>query len=152
LISAANLSTLREAWTFELGSAATAGVDRARSLTAPPVVADGVVYLQDQDANVYALSLATGKLKWENTEDFPEKPRPGPDGVAVAGGAVYGTTSTTAFALSAATGKAIWVDSHLLSGGQGDLDIQLQVTAGGPPKSASSQGGHPQLVAYTVSN
>ena len=64
------------------------------SLTAAPVVADGVVYLQDEDANVYALALATGKLKWEYQVNVPEKSGPGPDGVAVAGGAVYGDTST----------------------------------------------------------
>ncbi|HTW09996.1 MAG TPA: PQQ-binding-like beta-propeller repeat protein [Acidimicrobiales bacterium] len=34
-------------------------------MTAIPVVSDGVVYIQDQDANVYALALATGKLIWE---------------------------------------------------------------------------------------
>jgi hypothetical protein len=94
----------------------TAGVG---SLTAPPVVADGVVYLQDEDANVYALALATGKLKWEYQVNLPEKSGPGPDGVAVAGGAVYGDTSTSVFALSAATGKTIWVDRHLLNSGQG---------------------------------
>jgi len=29
------------------------------------MVQNGVVYLQDLDANVYALALATGKLEWE---------------------------------------------------------------------------------------
>jgi len=41
------------------------------------------VYLQDEDANVYALALATGKLKWEYPVNIPEKSGPGPDGVAV---------------------------------------------------------------------
>ena len=68
------------------------------------------MYLQDEDANVYALALATGKLKWEYQVNLPEKSGPGPDGVAVAGGAVYGDTSTSVFALNAATGKTIWVD------------------------------------------
>ena len=65
VISAANVSRLREAWTFTLTGQAAAGVSGVGSLTASPVVRGGVVYLQDEDANVYALALATGKLKWE---------------------------------------------------------------------------------------
>jgi glucose dehydrogenase len=64
-ISAANVSGLREAWAFKLAGTAAVGVSAVGSLTAPPVVQGGVVYLQDEDANVYALALATGKLKWE---------------------------------------------------------------------------------------
>jgi alcohol dehydrogenase (cytochrome c) len=130
VISAANVSGLREAWTFKLAGTAAAGVSGVGALTAPPVVQDGVVYLQDQDANVYALALATGKLKWEYQVNIPEKSGPGPDGVAVADGVVYGDTSTTVFALSAATGKTIWVDSSLLNSGQGSFEIQPQVADG----------------------
>jgi outer membrane protein assembly factor BamB len=138
-ISTANVSRLREAWTFKLAGPAETAVG---SLTAPPVVADGVVYLQDQDANVYALALATGKLKWEYQVNRPEKSGPGPDGVAVAGGAVYGDTSTSVFALSAATGKTIWVDGHLLNKGQGAFEIQPQV-ADGRVYLASAYGSGP---------
>jgi alcohol dehydrogenase (cytochrome c) len=142
VISAANVSSLREAWAFKLAGQAAAGVSYAGSLTAPPVVAGGVVYLQDQDANVYALALATGRLKWEYTVNVPEKSGPGPDGVAVAGGAVYGDTSTTVFALNAATGKTIWVDSSLLNSGQGSFEIQPQV-ADGRVYLASAYGSGP---------
>jgi alcohol dehydrogenase (cytochrome c) len=140
-ISAANVSGLREAWTFQLAGTTAASV-AVGSLTAPPVVADGVVYLQDEDANVYALSLATGKLKWEYQVNVPEKSGPGPDGVAVAGGAVYGDTSTSVFALSAATGNTIWVDSHLLGSGHGTFEIQPQV-ADGRVYLASAYGSGP---------
>jgi outer membrane protein assembly factor BamB/SAM-dependent methyltransferase len=129
-ISAANVSSLREAWTFKLTGPAAAGVSGTGSLTAPPVVADGLVYLQDEDANVYALALATGKLKWQYQVNVPEKSGPGPDGVAVADGAVYGDSSTSVFALNAATGKTIWVDSNLLSSDQGAFEIQPQVADG----------------------
>ncbi len=141
-ISAANVSGLREAWAFKLAGPAAAGVSGVGSLTAPPVVQGGVVYLQDEDANVYAVALATGKLKWEYQVNIPEKSGPGPDGVAVAGGAVYGDTSTTAFALNAATGKTIWVDSNLLNGGQGAFEIQPQV-ADGRVYIASAYGSGP---------
>jgi glucose dehydrogenase len=130
VISAANVSGLREAWTFKLAGEPDANVPDSTSLTAAPVVANGVVYIQDQDANVYALALSTGKLIWEYPANVPEKSGPGPDGVAVDGGAVYGTTSTSVFALNAATGKTIWVDSDLLNSGQGNFDIQPQVADG----------------------
>ena len=138
-ISSANVSGLREAWTFKLPGKAETAVG---SLTAPPVVTGGVVYLQDQDANVYALALATGKLQWEYQVNLPEKSGPGPDGVAVAAGAVYGDSSTWVFALSAATGKTIWVDRHLLHSGQGAFEIQPQV-AGGRVYLASAYGSGP---------
>jgi outer membrane protein assembly factor BamB len=140
-ISAANVSRLQEAWSFELAGTAAAGT-AVGSLTAPPVVSDGLVYLQDEDANVYALALATGKLKWEYQVNLPEKSGPGPDGVAVVGGAVYGDTSTSVFALSAATGKTIWVDGHLLRKGQGSFEIQPQV-ADGRVYLASAYGSGP---------
>ena len=90
-ISAANVIQLREAWAFKLAGPAAAGVASLGSLTAAPVVANGVVYLQDEDANVYALALATGKLKWEYQVNVPEKSGPGPDGVAVAAAPCTGT-------------------------------------------------------------
>jgi outer membrane protein assembly factor BamB len=129
-ISAANVSRLQEAWTFKLTGPIAQGVGQTGSLTAAPVVADGIVYLQDEDANVYALALATGKLKWEYPVNDPETSGPGPDGLAVAGGAVYGDTSTSVFALSATTGKVIWVNSHLLNSDQGSFEIQPQVADG----------------------
>ncbi len=141
-ISAANVDGLREAWAFKLAGTAAAGVSGIGSLTAPPVVQDGVVYLQDEDANVYALALATGKLKWEYPVNIPEKSRPGPDGVAVVDGTVYGDSSTAVFALSAATGKTKWVDSSLLNSSQGAFEIQPQV-ADGRVYLASAYGSGP---------
>ena len=105
-ISSANVARLQEAWAFKLTGTAAAGLSGTGSLTAGPVVQGGAVYIQDQYANVYALSLATGKLMWEYQANLPEKTGPGPDGVAVADGTVYGDTSTSAFALNAVTGKA----------------------------------------------
>jgi outer membrane protein assembly factor BamB len=142
LISAANVGSLKEAWTFKLSGAAATGVSYAGSLAAAPVVVDGVVYLQDLYANVYAIALATGKLKWEYPVNVAEKSGPGPDGVAVAGGVVYGDTSTAAFALSAATGKVIWNDGSLLNSGQGSFEIQPAV-AGGRVYLASAYGSGP---------
>ena len=141
-ITSANVSSLREAWSFHLAGAAAAGVHGAGSFAATPVVVSGVVYLQDLDANVYAISLATGRLRWEYRVNVPEATGPGPDGVAVAGGVVYGDTSTAVFALNAATGKVIWTDKGLLTSGQGSFEIQPQVS-GGRVYLASAYGSGP---------
>jgi outer membrane protein assembly factor BamB len=130
VISSANVKKLTEAWTFKLAGKGATDVEGAGSLAANPVVVNGVVYIQDLEANVYAVRLATGKLLWEYRVNIPEASGPGPDGVAVANGTVYGDSSTAVFALNAATGKPVWVDSHLLNEGQGKFEIQPQVANG----------------------
>jgi alcohol dehydrogenase (cytochrome c) len=140
-ISSANVGRLQQAWTFKLPAALVTSGPGFGSLTGTPIVTNGVVYLQDLGDNVYALALATGKLKWEY-QVSPAIVEGGPNGVAVAGGVVYGTTMTTVFALSATTGKTIWVDQNLLSSGQGGFGIQPQV-ANGRVYLASSIGTGP---------
>src|ERR1700733_3167714 len=132
LISSSNVASLKEAWAFKLAGTAAKGVSGYGAFAAAPVVVNGVVYIQDLDANVYAVSLATGKLRWEYQVNIPEKSGPGPDGVAVANGVVYGDTSTAVFALNAATGKVAWDDAHLLNSGQGSSEI--------PPDGAGGRG------------
>jgi outer membrane protein assembly factor BamB len=141
-ISSANVSRLAQAWTFKLTGKAAAGVGAYGSLAANPVVQHGVVYLQDLDSNVYALALATGKLRWEYRCNQSGRSGPGPDGVAVAGGKVYGLTPKAAFALSATTGRTIWVNGDLLRKGQGTFGIQPQV-ANGRVYLASQYGSGP---------
>jgi outer membrane protein assembly factor BamB len=140
-ISSANVAGLQQAWTFKLPTSEVPSGPSFGSLTGTPIVTDGVVYLQDLGNNVYALSLATGKLKWEYKVS-PKIVEGGPNGVAVAGGVVYGDTTTTVFALSARTGKSIWVDEDLLNAGQGTFGIEPQV-ANGRVYLASSIGTGP---------
>ena len=128
-ISSANVASLQQAWTFKLPAALVTSGPGFGSLTGTPIVTDGVVYLQDLGNNVYALALATGKLKWEY-QVSSKIVEGGPNGVAVAGGVVYGNTMTTVFALSARTGKLIWVDKDLLNAGQGTFGIEPQVATG----------------------
>jgi alcohol dehydrogenase (cytochrome c) len=123
-ISAANVARLKQAWSFKLTGVAAKGVQASGALTAAPIVTGGVVYIQDLRSDVYALSLATGRLRWEYRCDQPELSGPGPNGVAVANGRVYGLTPTVAFALNAATGQPVWTDAHLLRAGQGTFGIQ----------------------------
>jgi outer membrane protein assembly factor BamB len=141
-ITSANVSRLREAWTFKLAGTAAAGVSKTGAFAAAPVVVNGVVYIQDLDCNVYAISLATGKLDWEYQLNTPEVSGPGPNGVAVADGMVYGDAPSSVFALSAATGKVVWDDKSLLNSGQGSFEIQPQV-ADGRVYLASAYGSGP---------
>src|SRR5579864_6274980 len=56
-ISAANLAGLKVAWTLPLTHTGASGRDFAN-----PVIANGVVYLQDGASNVMAVSRATGRV------------------------------------------------------------------------------------------
>jgi alcohol dehydrogenase (cytochrome c) len=136
VISSANVAQLQQAWTFRVTSKPDGGVG---ALAMSPVVVNGVVYVQDMQANVYALDLATGKLRWEYHVNTTELGGPGPDGVAVVDGRVYGTSANTAFALRASSGKPVWVDRSLLTKGQGAFSIQPQAV-GGRVYLASSLG------------
>jgi alcohol dehydrogenase (cytochrome c) len=142
-VSSANVASLRETWKYKITGEAAKGVPAFGSLAATPIVDNGVVYLQDLYANVYALSLVTGKLLWEYPVNSPLTTSLGPDGVAVTGGVVYGDSPNTAFALEAANGKPIWVDRNLLEENQGSFGIQPQV-AGGRVYLASALGTGPR--------
>jgi alcohol dehydrogenase (cytochrome c) len=101
-ITSSNVSKLGVAWTMPL-TMSTAHTDGAYATT--PVIVNGVVYVQDLDSDVFAISLATGKVLW--THDY-NSPNGGPDGVNVAGGVVYAATAKAAVALNAATGAQLW--------------------------------------------
>ena len=139
-ITLANVSTLKKAWSFELSGKATKSVGGYGTLAANPVVVNGVVYIQDLHSNVYALSLRTGKLLWSYTVDKDELSGPGPNGVAVVDGVVYGATPRSVFALNAATGTKVWSNNKLLKSGQGTFGIQPEVANG--RVYLASQYGH----------
>ena len=82
-ISLQNVSQLKPAWTFELKGKEAKNVGESGSLAAAPIVQNGVVYIQDLSSDVFALDLASGKLKWKYLLHKPEKSGPGPNGVAV---------------------------------------------------------------------
>jgi alcohol dehydrogenase (cytochrome c) len=101
-ITSSNVRQLGVAWTVPL-TISTSHSDGAYATT--PVVVNGVVYAQDLESDVMAISLATGKVLW--THDY-NSPNGGPDGVTVAGGVVYAATNHAAVALDAATGAQLW--------------------------------------------
>ena len=101
-ITSTNVSKLGVAWTVPL-TIPTAQTDGAYSTT--PVIVNEVVYVQDLESNVMAISLATGKVLWRHAYNSPNG---GPDGVNVVGGGVYAATAKAAVALDAATGAQLW--------------------------------------------
>jgi alcohol dehydrogenase (cytochrome c) len=101
-ITSTNVSELGVAWTVPL-TIPTARTDGAYAST--PVIVNSVVYVQDLESDVMAISLATGKVLWRHDYNSPNG---GPDGVNVAGGVVYAATNSAAVALSAATGAQLW--------------------------------------------
>ncbi len=101
-ITSSNVSKLGVAWTVPL-TISTAHTDGAYATT--PVIVNGVVYVQDLESDVMAISLATGKVLWRHDYNSPNG---GPDGVTVAGGVVYAATNSAAVALDAATGAQLW--------------------------------------------
>jgi outer membrane protein assembly factor BamB len=117
-----NVGRLRVAWRFRF----RVPPDESGAFTATPVVADSVVYLQDMRSNVYALDLKSGKLLWRR---LFAAANPGPNGLAVDGGRVYGATDASAFALDAATGRPVW-RRFLVTQSARYVDIAPQVANG----------------------
>jgi outer membrane protein assembly factor BamB len=107
-ISAGTVAQLRVAWTLPLTHDGLTGRDFSN-----PVIAGGVVYLQDGASNVIAVNDATGHVLWAhmfNSADY------GPNGVTLAYGRIYGVTSSGVFALDAATGHQAWYHTSFGSG------------------------------------
>lgn len=99
-IDSSNVSSLGVAWTANIPGTSNFG-----SYASTPVIDKGVVYSQDLASNVQALSLDSGEVLWTRNYSQPDE---GPNGVVVAGGQVFGATSTEAFALDQKTGKQVW--------------------------------------------
>ena len=75
------------------------------AITSNPVIARGIVYVQDSSSTVFALDAKTGARRW--THRFAAQ-NDGPNGVAVSGARLYAATDTTAVGLDAVTGKTLW--------------------------------------------
>jgi glucose dehydrogenase len=110
-INGTNVSSLRLAWTLPITGKSTYG-----SYASTPVVSDGVIYSEDLESNVQAISLKTGKVLWTRSFESPDQ---GPNGVVVADGRVYGATTTSAFALEQKTGSPLWTVPLVRNGEEG---------------------------------
>ena len=88
------------------------GSGRAAHVTAPPIVAEGRVYVMDGRAEISAFDVVTGRLVWR-ANVAPRSRRDGGDGfgggVAYAGGKLYAATGfREVLRLDAATGVVGW--------------------------------------------
>ncbi|HEY6731656.1 MAG TPA: PQQ-binding-like beta-propeller repeat protein [Solirubrobacterales bacterium] len=99
-INRGNASDLEVAWTLPSEAQSTYG-----AYAASPVIANGVVYMQDLESSVQAVSLDSGEVQWTWKSESATQ---GPNGVVVADGKVFGATATEAFALDQETGKELW--------------------------------------------
>lgn len=131
-IDAGNVARLAPAWRFRIPIAP----GESGAATATPVVAHGVVFLQDMESDVFALRARTGDVLWRHRF---RAGNPGPNGLAVDGGAVFGSTDTTAFALDAATGKERWT-RRILGRTESFVDI-APLAAGGLVYTATTGYG-----------
>ena len=119
-IDARDVRKLKRRWTFRLPYSGEYG-----AFTSNPIVANGVVYLEDPDSDVFALSLTSGRLLW-NHDYHSVTPSGGPNGVAFGYGLLYGETEDSVFALSPRTGKQVWIRKLTTKSSEGiDMTPQL---------------------------
>ncbi|MEZ5098780.1 MAG: PQQ-binding-like beta-propeller repeat protein [Thermoleophilia bacterium] len=114
-ISSETVDQLEQIWTSPITGGGNFG-----SFAATPIVAGGVVYLQDLSSNVWAVDLATGEELWRMDYDEPSV---GPNGVAIGYGKVFGATATFAFALDMATGEEVWRTEPLVRNEKEGIDM-----------------------------
>jgi outer membrane protein assembly factor BamB len=99
-IDSATVSKLGVAWSTTLKAKSQYG-----SYSSSPIISNGVIFSQDLESNVQAVSLKTGRVLWSKSYEQPDQ---GPNGLVVAGGRVYGATPSAAFALDEKTGAELW--------------------------------------------
>jgi outer membrane protein assembly factor BamB len=114
-ISSETVAQLGLAWSVPVAVSASFG-----SLTANPIVAGNIVYLQDAVSNVYAFNKETGDEVWTN-EYNDDVPSGGPNGIAVGYGmAVFPLGgSGDVVAVQADTGEEVWRTNVLGPLGEG---------------------------------
>lgn len=103
-ISTETIGDLGAAWTYEITAGGAFG-----ALTANPSIAGDTIFIQDANANVYALNKETGEEVWVNRYD-DVVPSGGPNGVAAAYGLLFTTLGGfgDVIALRQDTGEEVW--------------------------------------------
>jgi outer membrane protein assembly factor BamB len=95
-------------------------------VAATPVVGRDTVYVQDLESDVFALDRRTGAIRWQRRFHAGN---PGPNGLALSGGTVFGATDTTIFALSARDGRTRWA-RRILSEVESYVDVAPVIARG----------------------
>ncbi len=99
-INGKNAGELEVAWSLPSKAQSTYG-----AYATSPVIANGVVYIQDLESAVQAINLQSGDVIWTWQSESATQ---GPNGVSVGDGMVFGATASEAFALDQETGKELW--------------------------------------------
>jgi glucose dehydrogenase len=146
-IKSSNVATLKKAWTVPIRGTGSFG-----TMATTPIVVGGMVYTQDIDSNVYAITLKTGKVKWYKKFNSPDV---GPNGVNVEGGVVYGATADSAFALQASTGEQLWKKKLTRNKNEGvdmapGVDHGLVYVSTVPGSDAGFYNGNGQAILWAM--
>jgi alcohol dehydrogenase (cytochrome c) len=122
-IDARNVHELKKRWTFALRYKGAYG-----AFTSNPIVLGGVVYLEDPDSTVFALSLKTGRPIWTRAYRSVT-PSGGPNGVAFGYGLLFGETASSVFALKPGSGEQVWIHKLTRNRDEG-IDMAPQLDDG----------------------
>src|SRR3954447_20166648 len=114
-IDSGSVTTLRPRWRFPL----RAHTRYSGAFASTPVADGDTVYIQDLKSNVFALDRSDGTVRWTHPFDAVSD---GPNGLAVAGGRVYGASDSDAFALDDGDGHLLW-RRHLTSATEQFVDV-----------------------------
>jgi outer membrane protein assembly factor BamB len=114
-LSAVNVGRLGVSWRLR----PSGPLERYGLFATTPLINRGTVYVEDLRSDVFAVSQATGQVRW--TKRFSAI-NDGPNGLALGSGRVYGATDDDAFALSPSSGRLLWT-RHLTSASQQFIDV-----------------------------
>ena len=122
-----NVRDLSIAWTFNITANGTFG-----GASSNPIIMGETVFFQDLHANIYALNLADGSVKWEKV--YNNTTVTGPNGPAVGWGKVFVAGDPFSIAaLNVSSGEELWstqlINTSAVAGeviGEG-IDIQPTV-------------------------
>lgn len=122
-INSRNINDLGVAWSFKIPGIGTYG-----GAASNPLIVGDTVYFQDLKANVFALDLKTGSIKWKN--EYNSTGVEGPNGPAVGWGKVFvAKDAYNMSALDSTSGKEIW-STRLSTVNTTGVDIQPTVYDG----------------------
>ena len=100
-INSGNVNNLGVAWALPLVGQGIFG-----SASTMPIIMGNTAYVQDLGNNVFAVDLATGKVKWQTLYNDSNI---GPNGVAIGWGKVFGSADPfNMVGLDVNTGKELW--------------------------------------------
>ncbi len=116
-INSQNVSSLGVSWSFDFPAVGEWGAAATN-----PLIANGIVYLQDLRSNVFAIDLETGNLIWKKDYDLGSL---GPNGPAIGWDKLFITKGPYDIAaLDLETGVEIW-STRLFQVETVGIDIQL---------------------------